>query len=122
MRLEFQLTFDEFHEALTILRRRLMLQVRRRFRLTFWIGVIIGFVVVEVALKAVSRIIVTPAGYNPLAQPWQESLRPYVSFLVGSWIVIFGLLLAFRRRATLLERAMWEGRAQWQQVFTAQLD
>jgi YcxB-like protein len=122
MRFDFQLTFDEYHEAVRLARRRLARAVARRFRVQFWIGVIVTFVIVELVLKAIDRLVVTPAGFNPAAQPWQETLRPYLLFIVSTWIVIAAILMALRRRLKLVDRILWEARAQLQQVRSAEFD
>ena|SRR2546421_6544768 len=119
MRMEFQLTFEEFGEAMRLARRGLIRDIRRRSRAERWIGIVVLILVLLFAMNVVDLVLVTPPGAGPKpSPPWQDALRPYVSFLVIIWLTLLAALLHIRRRTKLLDRIGWESRPQLQQVRT----
>jgi hypothetical protein len=120
---QFQLTFDEYAQAMRLIRRRLVKNLRRGSRVEFWVGLAVVAIVIYFFGWIVDRMMATPAtSAAAVAQlPWQEGLRPYVYFVGITWIVCFATILRQRRRIRRIDRLQWESRPQFQQIRTVEV-
>jgi hypothetical protein len=117
MRVEFQLTYDEYLEALVFARKGLLRQVRKRSRRDLWIGTAVFAVFVFFALdRIVNWLIPTPNPGMVAMQSWQDTVRPYIYSLFMIWLVLFGFILLQRRRLRIINQLSWEGRPQLHQI------
>jgi hypothetical protein len=122
MRVEFQLTYNEYLEALLLARKRLLRDIKKQSRRDLWIGMAVFLVIVLLGLNRVLDWLL-PSSNPALAAllPWQDALRPYFYFLVLIWMAVFGLTLLARRRLRIINRLSWEGRPQLHQIRTVEL-
>jgi hypothetical protein len=122
MRVEFQLTYDEYLEALLLARKRLLREIKKQSRHDYWIGMAIFAVVVFFGLsRIVDWLLRSPNPALAAMMPWQDVLRPYISFLLMIWLAVFGLRLLQQRRVRIINRLSWEGRPQLHQIRTLEI-
>ena len=120
LRVEFQLTYDEFLEALLFARKRLVREMKRRSRAEFWIGMVVLVVLIAVVLDRLLDFFL-PNSRTVQSVPWQVAVRPYFWLMAVIWLGLFGFRLLQQRRVRIINRLAWEGRPQLHQIRTADL-
>jgi hypothetical protein len=121
VRIEYQLTFEEFREAMMLARKRLIEQARQRGKPRSWLMLVFWIVVIAI-VACVGLLMILP---RPAATPSTDSLQrlmPHIYWFVLV-VVLIGLLLYVARHQFVAQVGrMWESMIQLHQRRTVQFD
>src|SRR5688500_14827320 len=119
VRIEYQLTFEEFREGMLAVRKQIMQQAKRESRSRMWPKLAVWCGVVAM-LTWLSMRNMNAAAQQPAAEPF--NWRPH-----AYWVALFVLMFLFilyysRKQFDRHVQGMWDGMPHLQQLQTVEFD